>query len=171
MSRAIPATQLSAANCSRIDLTPSRFAAALWLAWLVLACAIMWFAVGLPWPVRLAFCVAIAFPGARCIRSFVLLRGPRAVRVIEWSEEGEFRVRLGPQLMTHPARLATGSFRLGRQWWALRFMTPVGLFPVLIAGGIQDPGRFRRLSRCLTVSLRRASGRAEGAAVTIPPKV
>ncbi len=93
------------------------------------------------------------------------------MRAIEWSEEGEFGVRLGPQLTPHPATLAKGSFRLGVQLWVLRFMTPVGLRPVLIAGGVQDAQRFRRLSRCLTKHLRRASGRGAGPTVTIRPKV
>jgi hypothetical protein len=93
------------------------------------------------------------------------------VRAIEWSEDGEFGVFLGPQLTPHPATLAAGSFRWGVQLWVLRFMTPVGLRPVLIAGGIQDEEKFRRLSRFLTTHLRRASGRGAGPAVTIRPKV
>ena len=171
MSHPIHATPLSAAYCSRIDLTPSRFAAALWFAWLALVCAVVWFAVDLPWPLRISLCVAMVVPAIRCIGSFVLLRGSRAVRTIEWSENGEFCVRLGPHLAAQPAELAEGSFRLGLQLWVLRFMTPVGLCTVLIAGGVQDAKRYRRLSRCLTAHLRRASGRRGSPAVTIRPKV
>jgi hypothetical protein len=113
----------------------------------------------------------VGLPGARCVRSFVLLAGPRAIRSIHWSEEGEFGVCLGPQLTLHPATLAAGSFRVGVHLWVLRFMTPAGLRPVLIAGDVQDQQKFRHFSRCLTTHLRRASGRGAGPAVTIPPKV
>jgi hypothetical protein len=171
MSHPIPDTPPCVAYCSRIDLTPSRFAAALWFAWLTLVCAVVLSAVALPWITRIAICQAVLLPGVGCIRSFVLLAGSAAVRTIEWSDAGEFGVRLGPQLVPYPAVLAAGSFRLGMQVWVLRFLTPVGLRPVLIAGGLQDEQRFRRLSRCLTTSLRRASGRGTAPAVTIRPKV
>jgi len=171
MSHPIPGTPRCVAYSSRIDLTPSRIAAAIWITWLALVCAVVLSAADLPWWVRVALCPAVLFPGIHCVRSFVLLAGPEAIRVIEWSEEGEFRLRLGPGLVAQPAMLAAGSFRLGVKCWVLRFMTPAGLRPVLIAGGIQEPERFRRLSRCLTMHLRRASGRSGGAAVTIRPKV
>jgi hypothetical protein len=131
----------------------------------------MLFAVAMPWLLRLAVCVVVAGCGIRCIRSFVLLEGPTAIRVIEWSEEGDFAVRLGPALARHPALLAAGSFRLGVQVWVLRFVTPVGPRPVFIAGGIQDIQAFRRLCRGLNTRLRRPSGRNTRTTVTIPPKV
>jgi hypothetical protein len=171
MFQSTPDTLPCVAYCFRIDLNPSRFAAALWLAWLALAGAVAVSASALPWFLRLAVCLAVWLPGIRCIRSFVLLVGPQAVRSIEWSEEGDFAVRLGPQRALQPATLATGSFRVGAQWWVLRFITPRGLRPVLIAGGVQDEEGFRRLSRCLTAQLRRASGRGAGPTVTIRPKV
>lgn len=171
MSQLIPDTPPCVARCSRIDLKPSRIAAALWCAWLALVCGVVLAAVALPWVVRLTLCLAVGLPGIRCIQTFVLLIGARAVRTIEWSDEGDFSVRLGPQLTPYPATLGTGTFRWGVQWWVLRFMTPVGLRPVLIAGGVQDEESFRRLSRCLTTHLRLASGRGADAAVTIRPKV
>ena len=171
MSPPTPDTPPCVAYCFRIELNASRFAAALWLAWLALVGAVAVSASLLPWSIRVAFCLAVWVPGVRCIRSFVLLDGPHAVRSIEWSEEGDFGVCLGPQRDPHPATLAAGSFRLGSRWWVLRFITPVGLRPVLIAGGVQDEEGFRRLSRCLTTHLRRASGRSTGPAVTIRPKV
>ena len=171
MSPPIPDTPPCVANCFRIDLNPSRLAAALWHGWLALVCVVVLFAVALPWLVRFALCLAVCLPGVRCIRSFVLLTGMHAVRRIEWSEETGFGVCLGPQLTRHPATLAAGSFRVGVQVWVLRFSTPAGLCPVLIAGGVQDADGFRRLSRCLTMHRRRASGHAGGPAVTIPPKV
>jgi hypothetical protein len=171
MSQPTPDTPPCVAHCYRIDLKPSRLAAALWLAWAALVCTVVLFASALPWLVRLALCVATGWPAIRCVRSFVLLGGPRAVRRIEWSDEGDFGVCLGPLLAPYPAILAKGCFRVGVGWWALRFITPVGLHPVLIAGGVQDEEMFRRLSRRLTMHLRRASGRGASAAVTIRPKV
>jgi len=171
MSHPIPDTPRCVAYCSRIDLAPCRVAAALWITWLLLVGAVVLSAAELPWVVRLVLCPAVLLAGIRCVRSFVLLSGPEAIRVIEWSEQGEFRVRLGPDFRPEPASLAPGSFRLGVECWVLRFMTPAGLRPVLITGGDQDTDSFRRLSRCLTMHLRRASGRGEGAAVTIRPKV
>ena len=171
MSQPIPDTLPCVAYCFRIDLNPSRLAAALWLAWLALAGAVAVSASALPWLLRFAVCLAVWLPGVRCVRSFILLAGPHSVRSIEWSEEGDFAVCLGPQRALEPATLAEGSFRLGAQWWVLRFITPRGLRPVLIAGRVQDDEGFRRLSRCLTAHLRRASGRGAGPTVTIRPKV
>jgi hypothetical protein len=171
MFQKIPATPRCAAHCSRIDLRPSRGAAALWLAWLSLVCGATFFAVALPWQVRLAVCAAVVIPGLRCVSSFILLEGARAVRAIEWSDEGEFVVFLGPALRPQAASLGTGSFRFGLQIWVLRFATPLGPRSVLIAGGAQEPRVFRRLSRCLCGHLRRASGRAKRPTVTIRPKV
>jgi len=171
MFHPILATQRCAASCSRIDLIPSRLLAALWFAWLALIGGVTLFAVALPWPARLAICVAVVAPGVHCIRSLVLLKGRKAVRAIEWFEEGEFDVWLGPALTRYPATLGAGSFRLGVQLWVLRFATPVGACPVLISAGVHQPSAFRRLSRCLNRSLRRASGRSSRPAVTIRPKV
>ena len=172
MSHPILATQPCAAHCSRrIDLIRSRLAAALWFAWLALVCGVTLFAVALPYSARLAICVAVVATGIRSVRSFVLLEGTYAVRTIEWSDEGEFVVWLGPKLVRQPAVLCAGSFRLGVQVWVLRFETPSGTRPVLIAGGVQDARAFRRLSRCLNTRMRRASGRGSRPAVTIRPKV
>ena len=172
MSQPTLATPPCAAQCSRrIDLVPSPLAAVLWFAWLTLVCGVTLFAVALPYSVRLVLCIAVVAPGIRSVRSFVLLEGSNAVRSIEWSEEGEFLVRLGPRFLPQPASLAAGSFRLGVRVWVLRFVTPSGTHPVLIAGGIQDVRAFRRLSRCLNTRMRRASGRGSRPAVTIQPKV
>lgn len=171
MSQPIPGTLPSAAYCFRIDLIPSRIAAAVWWAWLALVCAVVLSATALPWLARIVLCLSLWLPGNRCIRSFVLLDGPHAVRSIEWSAEGEFGVCLGPQLTRCPAALGAGCFRLGLESWVLRFVTPQGVRPVLIAGAIQDEERFRRLSPLLTAHLRRPSGRCSGATVTIRPKV
>jgi hypothetical protein len=171
MSHPIPATPPCAASCSRIDLKPSFSAAVLWYSWLLLVCAVALFTVALPWIARASICVAVAVPGIRCVSSFVLLKGEGAVRAIEWSEEGEFAIRLGPRFTREVATLGAGSFRLGVRWWVLRFVTPSGAHPVLIAGAIQDVRGFRRLCRCLNRHLGWASGRRVRPAVTMPPKV
>lgn len=131
----------------------------------------MLFAVALPWVARLAICFFIVVPGVGCVRRFVLLKGSRAVRAIEWTEDGEFTVRLGPKLDRFPASLGNGSFRLGLRFWVLRFVTPLGHCPVLVADDARNTRVFRRLSRCLNRSLRAASGRSSRPAVTIQPKV
>ena len=147
---------------NRIDLMPSRFAAAALVRmarrW---SCAVILFAVALPWPARIALCLASRYCGVRCIRSFVLLAGPRAVRAIEWSEAGEFGVCLGPQLHAASGHCWPGSFRLGVRIWVLRFMTPAGLCPVLIAGGVQDAESVPAPFPVSYEGLRRASGRAD----------
>jgi hypothetical protein len=167
MSHPIPATPPCAASCSRIDLNASHLAAALGYTWLTLVCTVVLFAVALPWLARASICVAVIAPGIRCIRSFVLLEGKGAVRAIEWSDEGELSVRLGPELHLESASLGAGSFRLGVEWWVLRLVTPSGIRPVLIAGAVQDVRGFRGLSRCLCRHMRWASGRRSRAAVTI----
>ena len=156
---------------NRIDLVPSVFAASMWIAWLSVTCAVCWFAVALPGLARLVICVAISIAGFRGLHAFVLLRGPQAIRAIEWNEEGSLSVCLGATHAKYPATLAKGSFRLGLRFWVLRFSTPVGPRAVLVEEGRRTSCAFRRLSRCLNGQLRRASGRAGRPAVTMPPKV
>jgi hypothetical protein len=129
------------------------------------------FAVSLPWMARVSLCVVSAAPGIWCVRSFVLLRGKLSVRAIEWTDEGDFVVLLGPGLIRELASLGAGSFRLGVQWWVIWFHTPSGTRPVLIAGAVQDARAFRGLCRCLSVYGRRPAGRRAPPAVTIRPKV
>lgn len=172
MSPKIPgAPPCAGTSCSRIDLVPSVHAASAWVAWLALLIAACWFAVALPAPVRFAICVTVAVTGFRGLRVFVLLRGPRAVRAIEWNEEGSLSVCLGATLAQCPAELAHGSFRLGLRFWVLRLATPLGPRSVLVEEGRHSPFAFRRLSRCLNGQLRRASGHSRQPAVTMPPKV
>lgn len=172
MSPKIPgAPPCAGTSCNRIDLIPSVPAASAWVAWLALVIAVCWFAVALPASVRFAICVTVAVSGFRGLRVFVLLRGPRAVRAIEWNEEGSLSVCLGATLARCPAALAQGSFRLGLRFWILRFATQVGPRSVLVEEGRHSPRAFRRLSRCLNGQLRRASGRSRRPAVTMPPKV
>jgi hypothetical protein len=127
--------------------------------------------VALPWPARVALCVTVIAAGLRGLQAFILLRGPRAVRAIEWTDAGDWSVCLGATLARHPATLSDGSFRLGTRFWVLRFETPVGTRSVLVEEGSREPRAFRRLSRCVGDQLRRGSGRSREPAVTIRPKV
>jgi hypothetical protein len=101
------------------------------------------FAVGL-------ILVAINLPA---LRTGVLLHGPRAVRTLDWNDEGSFSLRSGLRsgsaAALAPARLLRASFRLGITFLVLWFSTPAGIRVVLIDGGTQDPVAFRRLCRHL----------------------
>ena len=159
MSQTIRATPRSAGfSSSRIDLLPSRRAAAVWFAWLALVCAVTSCAVDLPVPVRMAFCVLVATSGIRTVRSFVMLRGTRGVRAIEWTGS-TLTIRVGPERRPLAATLSGKSFRPGRQWLALTFETPAGRRRVLVDGRCQDSRAFRRLCRVFSRRLKGGSGR------------
>jgi hypothetical protein len=150
------AARRSAAHCcNRIEISPSRRAAVLWFAWLLaLGCAIF-FGVALPLYARLTICAAIAatcLPVSWCC---VLVRGPRAVRRLEWSQAEGLTVFLGPALVASPAELAAGSFRLGNQVLVLRLTTEFGVRFALIDSSVQDMASFRRLCRRLNSRPRR----------------
>jgi len=171
MSHPIPAARRCAdSSCNRIDLIPSLLVASAWFAWLALACIATWLSA-LAWPACVAIGAAVATAGVRAVRRFVLLKGPHAVRAIEWTESGEFTVCVGTSLARLPATLASGSFRLGVRFWVLRFATPQGVRSVLVQEAARDARAFRRISRCLDGHLRRGSGRSRQPAVTIRPKV
>ena len=176
MSQTIPDTRPCAAHCcSELNSFPRDVAAALLVAWL---------RAGLRrradrrWLCRCArascLSLAVLLPGmplpsdrSSCSQDRSAVRTHRVVgrRVNSASV-------LGPQLTPHPPHLPPGSFRLGVQLWRSAVHdTGDGIRAVLIAGGVQDAGEFRRLSRCLAAHLRRASGRSAGQADTIRPKV
>jgi len=148
MSPKIPVTRPCAAPCRRIEIVASRRIAAAWVLWASSICAVVWFAVDLPWLVRGTLVLATAGSNASSLCRCVLLLGSQSVRVLEWQEQGEFTVLLGDDHAAHPAALAAGSFRLGGLL-ALRFAVPGGLRAVLIDGNRQEPRAFRRLCRHL----------------------
>lgn len=163
MSQTIRATPRSAGfSPRRIDLLPSRRAAIAWLAWLSLVCGITLCAVALPLILRMAFCVLIATSGIRTVRSFVMLRGARCVRSIEWTGS-TLSILVGPERRPLAATWGTGSFRPGRHWLALTFDTPAGRRRVLVDGQYQDARAFRRLCREFSRGLKDSSGRDSGA--------
>jgi hypothetical protein len=159
MSQTIRATPRSAERSStRIDLEPSRRAAILWLAWLVLIGTITICAVALPLPIRIAICAVPVVAGLGTLRSFVLLRGARGVRSIDWAG-GALSIEVGPRRRRIAATWNRGSFRPGRQWLALAFDTPSGRRQVLVDGRYQDPRAFRRLCCEFSRGLKAGAGR------------
>lgn len=155
------ATRRCAARCGRIDLIPSRRIAALWIAWLAIVC-LVFLAMALPLSARLAMCLGLCAANLRALASLVLLRGPRAVRWIEWDLDGQFRLGAALDESAREASLHRGSFRLGFAFLVLWFSTPAGLRGVLIDGGLQDPVAFRRLGRSLNRRPERPSGHPGG---------
>jgi hypothetical protein len=159
MSQKIRATPRSA-ECSstRIELQPSRRAAVAGGGWLLLVGTITLCALALPLPIRIALCALPAMIGLRTLRDFVLLRGPRGVRAIDWSG-GALTIHVGPRRRPVTATWNRGSFRPGRQWLVLAFDTPSGRRRVLIDSRYHDARAFRRLCCEFSRGLKASSGR------------
>ena len=99
-----------------------------WFVWLALVIAVCCFAVALPGPARFAIGACIAAVGCRGLRTFVLLKGRRAIRAIEWNEEGDLSVYLGATAafgVLDPTTLLQG-------WW-MKIIVVVGLFKAVQA--------------------------------------
>jgi hypothetical protein len=129
--------------------------------WILLVCAVTVFALALPAWMRVAVCIAVVIANLLCLSQFILLRGRRALRAIEWAEDSGFTAVIGPHAKRLPAQLAAGSFRLGLWLVVLRLRTPKGLCKVLIDGSVQDPVAFRALCLHLAFRLRSASRRQQ----------
>jgi len=121
--------------------------------WLCASLAVLLGGVAMPWSIRIALGLVLVAVNLPALRSGVLLHGSRAVRVLDWNDEGRFElrsgVRPGIEARSIPGRLLPASFRLGIGFLVLWFSTPAGLRVVVIDGGRQDPVAFRRLSRHL----------------------
>jgi hypothetical protein len=137
---------------------------------MALVCGVTLFGVCLPIVVRFVVCAAVAVGGIRCVKTLILLEGSQAIRAISWSDE-DFVVFLGSKMSPQPATLDAAAFRFGVELWVLRFSTPLGLRSVLIVSRAQSARPFRRLCRRLIAQSRRASGRVNRPADTMPPKV
>ncbi|HUQ09536.1 MAG TPA: hypothetical protein VM146_04410 [Steroidobacteraceae bacterium] len=139
----------AAASFSRIDFIPSRIAAAAWLGWLVMAGALAAH-TQLPWQLRLAIAALVMGSGGHTLWSYVLLRGPRSLRALEWSgsEPDTYYVWVGPA-GRRLAALPEGCRRYGTALWLLRFRTAEGLFELLVETGRQDQRSLRRLGHRL----------------------
>jgi hypothetical protein len=103
--------------------------------------------------VRGALCLAALAFNASAIRRCVLLLASESVRALEWREQGDFTVVLGPARVALPATLAAGSFRLG-VFLLLRLKTARGMRAVLIDGERQEIRGFRRLCRFVGLARR-----------------
>lgn len=137
---------------------PSRRLAAAWVLWLVACLAVLSGGIDLPPGARIALGLVLIAFNIPTIRVAVLLRGPRAVRMLEWDGEGRFQIGRQAGAGVWPASLHPASFRLGSVFHVLWFATPAGLRVVLIDGGVQDPVAFRRLSRRLARGMLIPSG-------------
>jgi hypothetical protein len=163
----------AAASCNRIDFVASRLAAVLWTCWL--ACAVLvTFATDLTWILRLAIASWVVAAGARAVWRYVLLRGPRAVRSLEWRQfdaQLEFHLWLGEPGRRLPA-VPQACLRYGLFLWLLRFRTPEGTHHLLVETSCQDQAALRRLCRRLDWGSGTAVG-ASGGKELLPsrPKV
>jgi hypothetical protein len=117
-------------------------------------------AVGVAWPqtARIALGLILVATNAGAMRRGVLLRGPRAIRRLEWDEAGRFRIWPADPTAGWPGVLRPASFRLGIACLMLWFSTPAGHRWVLIDGRAQDPIAFRRLARLLARGMLIPSG-------------
>jgi hypothetical protein len=116
----------------------------MWMAAALLTIAL----AELPWIWRMLFAGLLGLAGLP-LRSFVLLRGPRALRALEWNEE--FFVWRG-----HPGQggrqlpaVPTLFRRYGASLWVLGFETVEGRCGLLLDTARQDPRSLRRLARRL----------------------
>lgn len=160
-----------AASPARIEFVPSRRAACFWLAWLC-AAAVLTMASGLSSPLRLAIVLAVWAGGVPAVFHYVLLRGPSAVRALEWrgGDPDGFVIFLGPG---QPLAVAmVGCQRYGASLWLITFRSARRAFPVFVDVRLQDPQAIRRLGCRLSETGRtpvRDSRHRQ--ADTIPPKV
>lgn len=115
--------------------------------WLGIVCVMVLLAVDLPLPARVIICALILWPGLAALRRVLLLRGPRAVRWLEWSAEG-WSAGLGPGSHGTRVELAPGSFRTGIVL-VLWLRDCDRTYAVCIDAGAQETRAFRRLCRRL----------------------
>jgi hypothetical protein len=152
MSPKIRATPTSAAaSCNRIDFVASRLAAGAWWCWL--GCAVLvTLAADLAWVLRVSIALLVVVAGSHAVRRHVLLRGPGAVRALEWqepaSEPVQFHVWLGDPTRRLPA-IPRGCRRYGAFLWLLRFNTAEGTRQLRVNPACQEPAALRRLGRRL----------------------
>jgi hypothetical protein len=138
----------AAASCNRIDFIPSSRAAFAWLAWLV-AAGLLAAHNSLPWVLRLSIIGLVLSGAGHTLWSYVLLRGRRSVRALEWApgEVVAFHVCIG-QAGRRLSAVPEGCHRYGGLW-LLRFRTCEGVYQLLVEAGRQDPRALRRLGRHL----------------------
>jgi hypothetical protein len=119
------------------------------------ACFTILVGVDLPLAVRCILCFATAAAVIPTVGRCIWLRGPRALRAVEWAEGdgGEVRVYLRAGSAPLAGRLAAGTCRVGLQLIVLRLNTPDGIRVALIDGAVQGTAAFRRLCRLVGTRL------------------
>jgi hypothetical protein len=149
MFRKIPTTPRSAdRSCNRIEFVPSLAATAALVIWLALAVTLI-LVSDLHWAARLAASSAVAGVVLTTGWSFILLRGPRAIRALDWLDHdpAAFLISLGSADRRVPA-IPSGCCRYGPELWILRFETHEGVRQLLVDTRRQEPRALRRLARC-----------------------
>lgn len=129
-----------------------------WGLWLACCLAVVLGGVAGPLALRALLGLGLIAINIPALRSAVLLRGPRAVRILEWDETGHFLLWRGAESEPAPGALRAASFRLGIAVLVLWFSTPGGACCVVIDGGTQEPVAFRRLCRHLARGMLIPSG-------------
>lgn len=122
---------------------------AVWLAWLTLSTAAIAVSGALPWPVRVIMGVVVALAVAGTLWRVMALRGPRALRAVEWTGEGRFTVRVGEWRRRLPAIPGARCLRYGARLWILRFETPEGVLAAVVDATRLEPAASRSFCRCL----------------------
>jgi hypothetical protein len=136
------------------------------MGWLVMA-GVLVAQARLPAFLRLSIAVVVIASAGHTLASHVLLRGPRALRAVEWSggESDTYFICIGAA----GRRLAgtpEGCQRYGEALWLLRFRTREGVFQLLVETGRQDQRALRRLGRRIFASGGSGSGRSGRAAAS-----
>jgi len=146
----IPVSPGCAGPCSRrIELVPSRRGASLVGGWLAALCLSLVFAVALPLPVRIAFCVGAATLGFAGIRRYFLLAHRKSVRALAWPDDGHWIAYVGPRRLEAGVVLTAGSFHLPGVALFLWLRACDGFHGVFIDTGMQEAYAVRRLIRRL----------------------
>lgn len=152
-----------AASPGRIEFVPSRRAGAAWVIWLSMAVALVLLS-GIPGLFKASVAALIAVSGVGSLRRFVYLRGPHALRALEWpGEEGVYYVHLGAFNGRRLAAIPEDCRQYGIHWWLLRFRTAEGVSQLIVDTRLQEEQALRSLARRLF----RHTGLAEGTAAAV----
>jgi hypothetical protein len=81
---------------------------------------------------NLACAIAVLLIGGSPVRTTIALRGRRAVRSIEWSEEGALWVRTVGERQAVAAELTGSAAQLGARWIWFAVATPRGRLSALL---------------------------------------
>lgn len=129
------------------------------MIWLLMAVSLVLLS-GIPGFFKATVATLIAVSGVGSLRRCVYLRGPHALRALEWpGEENMYFVHLGSVGGRRLAAIPDDCRQYGIRWWLLRFMTAEGVVQLLVDTRLQDQQALRSLARRLF----HHTGLAEGA--------